>query len=179
MDTTDIKSRLSTLGKFQIEYIYGRLITNLEANEDPVVTKEEERACLERDLGLLKSLSKDLAISQDSIVSERDAQINFLAVIAGVSSECNRIITNSLEDLNKEEVKLDFGISLALCIIVPAIAAAILRPKVGRSAHVETEVTQTPNGEMIVKETKDETASYEIQGTDDIANVLKAVLPFL
>ncbi|HPS92216.1 MAG TPA: hypothetical protein PKV33_08670 [Methanothrix sp.] len=179
MDITDIKSCLSTLSKSQIEYIYGRLITNLEANEDPVVTKEEEIARLERDLSFLKSLSKDHAITQDSIISERDAQINFLVVIAGVSSECNRIISCSIEDLNKEEVKLDFGISLALCIIVPAIAAAILRPKVERSTHVETEVTRKPNGEVIVKETKEETSSYEIQGTDDITNVLKVVLPFL
>jgi hypothetical protein len=179
MDTIDMRSRLSTLSKSQIEYIYGRLITNLEANEDPVVTKEEEIARLESDLVLLKNLSNDLAISQDSVVSEIDAQINFLAVIAIVSSECNRTITDSLADLKTEDVKLDFGISLAMCIIVPAIAAAILRPKVGRSTHVETEVTRKPNGEMIVKETKDKTASIEIQGADDIANVLKAVLPFL
>lgn len=179
MDKNDIKKGLSNLGKSQIEYIYGRLITNLEANEDPVVTKEEEIARLERDLSFLKSLSKDLVIPQDSIVSERESQINFLVVIAGVSSQCNRIISSSIEDLNREEVKLDFGMSLALCIIVPAIAVAILRPKAGRSKHVETEVTLKPNGEMIVKETKDETSSYEIQAADDIANVLKAVLPFL
>lgn len=179
MDTTDIRSCLSTLSESQIEYVYGRLITNLEANEDPVVTKEEEIARLERDLDLLKSLSKDLAISQDSIVSERDAQINFLVATAEFSSECNQIITNSLVDLNKEEVKLDFGISLAMCIIVPAIAAAILRPRVGRNIHVEKEVIRKPNGEIIEKETKDETADYEIQGVNDIANVLKAVLPFL
>ena len=98
---------------------------------------------------------------------EIDAARNFLLVLAKQNPKIKQTIIDSIAESNIENVSLSPTLDpFALKILVIAISAAIVRPR----------ITYTEKKRGAFRRKKVE---VEIQGVDDIVEVIKTTLPFL
>ena len=96
--------------------------------------------------------------------------IQLLSIIIEKYPDYRSPIVDALDELNQSSVHLDFGLTFALSVLIISIAAAVVRPRV----TVEENTEKNEHEEKTVRKT-----DIQVQGVDDIASVIKAVLPFI
>jgi hypothetical protein len=170
MDTMQLVNSIASLDENQLGFIFRRLMLELNSDEEPILTDEDIKHRQEQDSTLLEQVAANLYITPDSPVPERSAAIQLLAIIIEKYPDYRSSIVDALDELNQSSVHLDFGLTFALSVLIIAIAAAIVRPRV----TVEEKTEKNEHEEKTERRT-----DIQVQGVDDIASVIKAVLPFI
>jgi hypothetical protein len=162
----ELANRLATLNDAQLKYVCGRLLEDLQAGEEPLLTEEDRKARQEEDRDLVREAARQTHAEPAPAANDREAAVGFLVAVADTSPEARQSIEAALAELDAGTVKMDFGITFAAAILLPAIAAAIIRPKV--------EYSSSESGKSRKKEFK-----LDVRGVKDIGAVIKKVLPFV
>lgn len=170
MDTMQLVNRITSLDENQLGFVFRRLMLELSSDEEPILNEEDIKHRQEQDSALLEQVAANLYITPDSPISERSAAIQLLTLIIEKYPDYRSSIVGALDELNQSSVHLDFGLTFALSVLIIAIAAAVVRPRV----TVEENTVKNEHEEKIERK-----VDVQVQGVDDIASVIKAVLPFI
>jgi len=164
---TDLANRIGSLNDAQLKHVCGRLLEELEVGEEPVLTEEDRKRKQEEDRELILEAARQTGVLPAPAAADHEVAVSFLVAVASASPEGRQAIEEALAELEGGSVKLDFGITaFAAAVLLPAIAAAIIRPKVA--------FTSSHSGKTQKREFK-----LDVRGVKDIGAVLKRVLPFL
>jgi hypothetical protein len=167
MTKQELIEKIRTLNQQELTFVCGRLEEYLNQAEPPVISEEESALRQRENKELIEEVKRDLEIEPAKDLAETDAVLLLLeTVIEYGSPDYQAPIAEALEELKHKDVKLDFGLSLALGIIIPAIAVAIIRPRL--------KYHDKKDGKKSEKKLE-----IEVWGIPEIDKVVKAVLPFM
>jgi hypothetical protein len=169
-EIADVQFDLSGLNEAQLKQLLGRILLELTPNAEPLLLNESEvKQLLENEGGLIKEAANQLPPlgQQGTSQSGEDEVKAFIATVGRLSVENATIVREAIEEVRGAGTRLDFGLSLlVLNALVLAIAGAIVRPT------IEYESETTKGGATKSK------FHFKFQGVPNIANVIKAALPF-
>jgi hypothetical protein len=170
MGTMQLVNRIESLNENQLGFVFRRLMLELNSDEEPILAEEDIKHRQEQDSKLLEQVAANLHMTPESPAPERSAAIQLLSIIIEKYPDYRSPIVDALDELNQSSVHLDFGLTFALSVLIISIAAAVVRPRV----TVEENIEKNEHEEKTVRKT-----DIQVQGVDDIASVIKAVLPFI
>jgi hypothetical protein len=165
-------SKLKELNDAELKYLFGELLDYVETTDSPTITDEVIQEQNQEDEQFLRQVAVALNVESKPLLNDRDGAINFLTVITEIFPEYANLLKQEIMQLEQLDTTLGPGSNRWVAsILVIAIATSIVRPNV----EFERSITTTAGGE-----TK-EMVKVKVEGTgiDDIAEVLKAALPFV
>lgn len=166
MNNQELIDEIDSLSANDLMFVCGRLEEHLNRDEEPVISETDKENLSAENKKFLNDAGAELSLEQDEPLSEKKALQMLLRTILTDYPEHGSAIGEALEELKRKDVKLDFGMSIALAIIVPAIAAAIIRPHLKYSAKKDGKKS-------------DKNFELKVSGIPGIEKILKATLPFL
>jgi len=166
----ELLQRLNNLDEAQMKYVFSRLLLQVET-EEPALTEEEMEERSNQAKSMLQEVANELEIKPAEIQTEESGAVQFLVVVAESSPKYTQMIQSILHELEQPSLKLDFGLTtFAVSALVVAIATAIIRPRIVMENREEKTKTTSKKETKIV---------LEAQGVKEIAEVVRATLPFL
>lgn len=162
-----LTTRIASLNEEQLKYVLRRVNLHLEADAEPVVSEEDLLERQDSDRIFIEEVTTTLQVTEAKKLTEQEATAQFLILVVEQFPEYRKAVTEALDELNAENITLDFGLSaIALNALVLAVAAAIIRPRVTYSEK---------SGEG----TGEKHFEFDIRGVKDISAMLKPLLSFI
>lgn len=165
-------SKLKGLNDAELKHLFGELLDHIETDIPPALTSEAIEKQKKEDEKFLQQVAVALNVNSDPLIDDRDGAINFLTVVAEVFPEYAEFLEQEIRQLGQLDTTLGTSSnSFVASLLIIALATAIVRPNV----EFERSLNVTADGE------KQEIVKVKVEGTgvDDIAEVLKAALPFV
>lgn len=165
-------SKLKGLNDAELKHLFGELIDYIETDIPLAITNEAIEEQNKEDEKFLQQVAIALNVSSAPLINDRDGAITFLTVVAEAFPEYAEFLEQEITQLGQLDTTLGTGSnSFVASLLIIALATAIVRPNV----EFERSLTVTADGE------KQEIVKVKVEGTgvDDIAEVLKAALPFV
>lgn len=171
-----VRTRLAELDEGQAAEVLRALLARIE-DRPPAVTEDELAAHREEDEAFLATLTGQVGIDRpaDGIPVGDDPARTLLLAIYDSVPDIRPAIDGALNTAALTDETLDFGLTALVAVLVVAVAAAIMRPRV----TVATQKDGTKKKKNKKKKNQKKTTTVEIRGIQDIGNVLQAILPFL
>lgn len=166
MRPIELEKKVSSLTENQFKIVFARLLEYLE-RDAPISPEEDEEQIHLQEKILLNNIADKLEIEENSEISEREVAKKFLITVYEICPQYRTIIDNIIMETEAESVTLDFGITLALMVIIPAIAVAIVRPSITKK-KVWDKKNNTYTEEIVIA-----------SNSQDIASIIKSVFPFI
>lgn len=167
-----VRTRLAELDEGQAAEVLRALLARIE-DRPPAATEDELATQREEDEAFLATLTNQVGIHRptDGIPAGDDPARTLLLAIYDSVPDIRPAIDDALNTAALTDETLDFGLTALVAVLVVAVGAAIMRPRV-------TVATQK-DGTKKKKKKKKTTTTVEIRGVQDIGKVLQAILPFL
>jgi hypothetical protein len=160
-----IASRIAMLEDHQVVLALQQLL--LEVDPEPAVMEDELEQRAVADETLLREIAAALHVEG---TQEADPRI-VLVTVADEVPDLQPAMAAAITAASRDNTTLDAGMTLAVGLIVVALAGAILRPRVTRNSRE----LRDENGRTEVEKT----LTAEVRGIDDPTTLLKALIPFL
>lgn len=167
MSITDdtITASIAMLEEHQLVLVLRQLL--LEVDPEPAVTEDELAQRKTADETLLRDIAAALHVE-----SAQEADLRaVLVTMADQVPELHPAMAAAIAAAGREDMTLDAGLAFELGVIVVALAGAILRPRVTLNRREQSDEHDRTEVE--------ETLTAEIRGIKDLAELLKALIPFL
>ncbi len=159
MGLSDFQERIKKLSAQEMNFVYSRLLENIESSAGILTPEESMSQQVAEDL--LNKFKETYLKDETDLGGNEEIAADLLINLGEYSDDYRQVIAGALEELNQKAVRLDAAMAgFALNTLIIAIGGAILRP------HVSFEKDE--NGKTKF--------DFEIQGTDKIVDIIKAVL---
>ncbi len=160
----EVLARIRELNEAQASEVLRVLFLHLDENP-PLVSDDEMATRESEDRRYLRTLAEQLQIDDTANMaplSSRTVLLAFYSYVPDLQADINAALGAAV--LNADT--LDFGATALLSLLVVSVSAAILRPRV----RVEKEVDGQRSRLRV---------DVEVQGIENVGEVVKAILPFL
>ncbi len=169
---TSLVQQLTGLDAMQLKNVCSNMLFKIEVIEKNIQDDDydmDER--INQKKSILLEIADELKLEPAQAKSERDAVIQLLIVVADGCQEYRQALQNALSELDEQQEALDGGLTVfVVSTLAVAIATAIIRPR------IVIESSERATGTTIERKTK---FAVDARGVKDIAEVVRAALPFL
>ena len=168
---TSLAQQLTGLDAMQLKNVCSNMLFKIEVIEKNIQDDYDIDEMINQEKSILLEIADELKLEPPQAKRERDAVIQLLIVVADGCSEYRQALQNALSELDEQQEALDGGLTVfIMSTLAVAIATAIIRPR------VVIELADKTTGGTVEKKTK---IVIEARGVKDIAEVVRAALPFL